>query len=100
MGGDAQQDCGFILYLAYARHRGRPEICQTAMKDLARGRRGSGRKVMVLDQEHADPSSGGVAGNTRPKDAATNDGEVEIGHRMSVGGAALCGAVRHVRAPA
>jgi hypothetical protein len=69
------------------------------MKDLARGRRGSSRKVVRLDQEHAEASSGRVAGNTRPGDAAANNGKIEIGHRVSAAGAALS-LPRPVRAPA
>ena len=37
-------------------------------------------EVTLLDQKHAQPSAGGIAGDPGTVDTAADDGEVEIGH--------------------
>ena len=44
---------------------------------------------MLIDQKHANAASGRIAGNTRPGDAAANDGKIEISHGTSVAGGPL-----------
>ena len=56
------------------------EIAQPAVNELGRGRRRAGGKVVLLDQQDAQPAAGGVAGNPRAIDAAAHNGEIEVGH--------------------
>ena len=52
------------------------EIAQAAMDQLAAARRGPLREVVLLAQEHLEAAPGGVAGDARAVDAATDDQEI------------------------
>ena len=64
------------------------------MDQLGRGRRGAGGEVVLLDQQHAQAASGGVARDARAVDAAADDREVEIAHAPNCSRASMA---RHAR---
>src|SRR5262249_16241954 len=63
------------------------EIAQPAVDELGRGRRGAGSEIVLLDQKHAQPPAGGVAGDPGAVDAAADDREIERVHRFAPGAA-------------
>ena len=56
------------------------EIAQAAVDELRGGGRCAGGKVVLLDQQDAQPAAGGIAGNPGAIDAAADNGEIEVGH--------------------
>ena len=68
-------------------HKAKPpvlEVAQPAVNELGRRGRGTGRKIVLLDEEDGEPTAGCIAGDGRPVDAAADHGEVEIGYRHYV----------------
>jgi hypothetical protein len=60
------------------------EVSQPAMDQFGRGGRRSRREIVLLDQQNAQATPCGVAGNAGAVDAATDNSEIEIGHTRSV----------------
>ena len=80
-----QQDFALDQRLAHQPEPAVLEIAQAAVDQLGGGRRGAGREVVLLDQQHAKTAAGGVAGDAGAVDAAADDGEIEIRHAPPAG---------------
>ena len=80
MRGHAQQHFAFAERFAHQPECVLLQITQTAMDQLAGRRRGAGAEVVALDKQHAQTAARGVAGQAGSIDAATDNGEVEVGH--------------------
>ena len=79
-GASFEQPLALGQRLAHQQERAVLEIAQPAVDELGGGRRGAGRQVVLLEQQHAQAAAGGVARDAGPVDAAADDGEVVVRH--------------------
>jgi hypothetical protein len=80
----AQKHLSFVQRLANQTKGSVLEITQAAMDQFAR-RRGCARtKIVHLDEQYLDSAAGCVTGEARSVYAATDDGEVKIGHCLMI----------------
>src|SRR2546430_9635773 len=59
------------------------EVAQSAMDELGASRRSMRGEVVLLDQQHLESASGGVARDTGPVDPAAGDDEIVVGNIRS-----------------
>ena len=76
----AQQHLALDQRLAHQPEPAVLEIAQAPVDELGRGGRRAGGEIVLLDQEHAKPAAGRVAGDAGAVDAAAHNGEIEVGH--------------------
>src|ERR1700759_1969977 len=60
------------------------EIAQATMNELRRGRGRARAKIVLLQQQHAQATAPGIAGDARAVDAAADGGAILAGHEMLI----------------
>ncbi len=75
-----QKHFAFGQRLAHEPELAMLQIAQSTVDQLGRGRRGAGGKIVLLDQQHAQAPTGGIAGNAGTVNATANDREIKVRH--------------------